>query len=562
MFALKFQMLQTKPIMIYFGIQSSFKNITTSAKTSSTAAAHFDSSQRTASIQEACRTAHYPEQCVVTLLSSHDSAAATSAEGYGATGSKYFSFAGAAMDSAVGGVSNFYSFTTRLSPEYGYEQWAQKSCLELLSSSQEEMYTSLSLLFNVNPANDNQGSVMTDILTSVSAALTYHTSCLDAWDYSPGSLRDSLLEQGNPVGVLLANAVSLVASVVEQQRASLTDDDGFPEWLRPGDRRILQATSNLTIVDATVAQDGTGQYTSIQQAVNAAPQLNPQRWVIQVGAGTYYENVVIPKNSTNLMFVGAGMGVTIITGSLSVIANNITTFLTATVAVNGHGFVARDLTIQNTAGADNHQAVALRVSNDQAAFYMCSIEGYQDTLYSHTHRQFYKNVTIYGTVDFVFGNAAAVFQNCNLYIRLPLSVQENTVTAQGRTIPQQNTGFSFQFCTIDAAPDLQAALNSQSSIQSYLGRPWKLYSRTVFLESYITQVIDPAGWLPWNGTFAFGTLFFGEYQNSGPGAVTTQRVYWSTQITDPNVAQQYTITNLIEVAEWLPEIDLTYQPSL
>lgn len=231
-------------------------------------------------------------------------------------------------------------------------------------------------------------------------------------------------------------------------------------------------------------------------------------------------------------------------------------------AVNGHGFVARDLTIQNTAGADNHQAVALRVSNDQAAFYMCSIEGYQDTLYSHTHRQFYKNVTIYGTVDFVFGNAAAVFQNCNLYIRLPLSVQENTVTAQGRTIPQQNTGFSFQFCTIDAAPDLQAALNSQSSIQSYLGRPWKLYSRTVFLESYITQVIDPAGWLPWNGTFAFGTLFFGEYQNSGPGAVTTQRVYWSTQITDPNVAQQYTVTNLIEGAEWLPEIDLTYQPSL
>ncbi len=333
----------------------------------STAAAHFDSSQRTASIQEACRTAHYPEQCVVTLLSSHDSAAVTSAGGYGATGSKYFSFAGAAMDSAIGGVSNFYSFTTRLSPEYGYEQWAQKSCLELLSSSQEEMYTSLSLLFNVNPANDNQGSVMTDILTSVSAALTYHTSCLDAWDYSPGSLRDSLLEQGNPVGVLLANAVSLVASLVGQERASvglnantgnrrrnllneffpgrsaeklrdgsspgceLTDDDGFPEWLRPGDRRILQATSNLTIVDATVAQDGTGQYTSIQQAVNAAPQLNPQRWVIQLGAGTYYENVVIPKNSTNLMFVGAGMGVTIITGSLSVIANNITTFLTATV---------------------------------------------------------------------------------------------------------------------------------------------------------------------------------------------------------------------------------------
>lgn len=183
-------------------------------------------------------------------------------------------------------------------------------------------------------------------------------------------------------------------------------------------------------------------------------------------------------------------------------------------AINGRGFVARDMTFRNTAGPSNHQAVAARVDSDKSAFFRCSFEGYQDTLYAHTKRQFYKNCTILGTVDFIFGNAAAVFQTCTILVRAPLSGQFNTVTAQGRTISQQNTGFSFQACYIDAAPDLKQALATQP-IQTYLGRPWKLYSRTVYLTSYMTNVINPAGWAAWNGTFALSTLFYGEYQNGG-----------------------------------------------
>ena len=89
-------------------------------------------------------------------------------------------------------------------------------------------------------------------------------------------------------------------------------------------------------------------------------------------------------------------------------------------AVSGRGFIARDMTFRNTAGPENHQAVALRVDSDQSAFYRCSMEGYQDTLYAHSLRQFYRECDIYGTIDYIFGNGAAVFQQCKIYTRVPL----------------------------------------------------------------------------------------------------------------------------------------------
>lgn len=142
--------------------------------------------------------------------------------------------------------------------------------------------------------------------------------------------------------------------------------------------------------------------------------------------------------------------------------------------------------------------MAVRNSADFSTFYRCSFEGYQDTLYVHSLRQFYKECDIYGTIDFIFGNAAAVFQTCNLYVRKPLLEQKNTITAQGRTDLNQNTGISIQNCTVEAAPGLASNLSSNLN---YLGRPWKQYSRTVFMESYIGEFISPNGWLEWNGTF-------------------------------------------------------------
>lgn len=204
--------------------------------------------------------------------------------------------------------------------------------------------------------------------------------------------------------------------------------------------------------------------------------------------------------------------------------------------VDGDGFLARGVTFRNTAGAANYQAVATRVDSDKSAFYRCSFEGYQDTLYAHSLRQFYQECTMYGTVDFIFGNSATVFQNCTLLCRLPLLAQQNTVTAQGRTSPSQNTGFSFQNCSVAAAPDLASVVIGPNSepILSFLGRPWKEYSWTVFRETYMTSVIDAAGWVRWNASnFALDTLFYGEYRNFGPGGAFRNRVTWATNITDP-----------------------------
>lgn len=229
-------------------------------------------------------------------------------------------------------------------------------------------------------------------------------------------------------------------------------------------------------------------------------------------------------------------------------------------AVTGARFVAVDITFRNTAGPEKHQAVAVRNNADLSTFYRCSFEGYQDTLYVHSLRQFYRECDIYGTVDFIFGNAAVVFQSCNIYARKPMQNQKNAVTAQGRSDPNQNTGISMQNCRIDAAPDLAAELNST---KNYLGRPWKVYSRTVLMQSYIGELIQPAGWLEWNGTNGLDTLFYGEFDNHGPGADTSQRVQWSGyNLLSATQALNFTVLNFTLGNTWLPDTDIPYSGGL
>ncbi|KAM1395687.1 hypothetical protein PS2_031143 [Malus domestica] len=308
----------------------------------------------------------------------------------------------------------------------------------------------------------------------------------------------------------------------------------------------------------TVSRDGTGNFSTINDAIAAAPNNSAPTdgyFLIYVTAGVYEEYVSVAKNKRYLMMVGDGINQTIITGNRSVV-DGWTTFNSATFAVVAPGFVAVNITFRNTAGAIKHQAVAVRSGADLSTFYSCSFEAYQDTLYTHSLRQFYRECDIYGTVDFIFGNAAVVFQNCNIYPRLPMSGQFNAITAQGRTDPNQNTGTSIHNCTIRAADDLAS---SNSSTKTYLGRPWKEYSRTVYMQSYIDSLVEPVRWRAWDGDFALSTLYYAEYNNTGTGSNTTNRVTWpGYHVINSTDAANFTVTNFLLGDDWLPQTGVPY----
>lgn len=231
--------------------------------------------------------------------------------------------------------------------------------------------------------------------------------------------------------------------------------------------------------------------------------------------------------------------------------------LLLTIAVRGEGFIGRGLTIENSAGPSKGQAVALVSASNHSAFYRCSFLGYQDTLFVQYNAQFYKECDIYGTVDTVFGNANAVFQNCTFYARLPLTGQSNVFTAQGRNEKDGEGGISIIACRFTAAPELTPM---KKMVKTYLGRPWMKYSRTIVMSSYIDDVVDPLGWLEMNGSFALSTLYYREYMNTGPGSKTSNRVEWPGYgvINDSTEADQFTVENFIGGLEWLPETSIPF----
>lgn len=229
------------------------------------------------------------------------------------------------------------------------------------------------------------------------------------------------------------------------------------------------------------------------------------------------------------------------------------------IGIDGLRFIAQGITFRNTAGPTKGQAVALRSSSDLSVFYRCGIEGYQDTLMVHSQRQFYKECYIYGTVDFIFGNAAVVLQNCLIYVRKPIKGQVNVITAQGRNDPFQNTAISIHDSQIRAAKDLKPVVHS---VKTYLGRPWKLYSRVVVMKCYLDGLVNQAGWLEWDRSgFGLKTLTYGEYRNVGPGSSTRRRVRWPGfhVITRPSEAARYSVGSLIAGKSWLPTTGVPYR---
>ncbi|XP_038875843.1 probable pectinesterase/pectinesterase inhibitor 21 [Benincasa hispida] len=445
---------------------------------------------------------------------------------------------------------------------------ALQNCRELLEYAIDDLNESFERIGTFQMSKLDE--FVADLKIWLSGALTYEQTCLDGFENTTGDAGVRMQEflkssqQMTTNGLAIVNELSGMLGSLQipgmTGRRLLEDDaDEMPSWVSEGKRRLMQAAAASMKPDLVVAQDGSGKYKTINAALADVPLKSNKTFVIYVKAGIYKEIVVIPKAMTHLTMYGDGPTKTIVTGSLNFI-DGIQTFKTATFAAIGANFYARDMGFENTAGAAKHQAVALRVQSDRSIFYNCKIDGYQDTLYAHAHRQFYRDCIISGTIDFVFGNAATIFQNCKLVVRKPMDNQQCIVTAHGRLNRKEPTALIFQSCHFMGDP---AYLPFKNINKAYLGRPWKQYSRTIIIGSQIDDIIQPEGWLPWMGDFGLNTLFYAEVQNKGPGADESKRVKWrGIRHITPQHAADYTPRRFIDGDAWIPAKGIPYSSGM
>jgi pectinesterase len=297
----------------------------------------------------------------------------------------------------------------------------------------------------------------------------------------------------------------------------------------------------------TVALDGSGNYKTIQEAVNAMRDFSQEPVTIFIKKGIYKEKLVIPSWKTNIALVGESRDSTIITNDdfsgkplpggkdVTTGRDKFSTFNSYTVLVKGNDFRAENLTIQNTAGRVG-QAVALHAESDRCVVLNCRLLGNQDTLYVgiDSSRQYYKDCHIEGTTDFIFGPATVVFQNCTIK-----SLSNSYITAASTT-PRQAYGLVFFDCRLIADTAAQKVL---------LGRPWRPHARTVFINTNMGAHISAAGWDNWRNPENEKTAFYAEYNSKGPGANPKGRAGWSRQLSKKE-AKAYTLKNIF--GDWQP----------
>ena len=290
----------------------------------------------------------------------------------------------------------------------------------------------------------------------------------------------------------------------------------------------------------TVAQDGSGDFTKIQDAINASPSFPYEKVTIFIKNGIYTEKVSVPEWNTRLALIGESTANTIITFDDNFSKINLgrnSTFYTATLLVEGEDFSASNLTIKNTSG-DNGQAIALSLVANRALVSNCIILGNQDTLYlsGKDSKQYFKDCYIEGTTDFIFGSATALFENCTIH-----SIKSSYITAA--STPQGTAfGFVFKNCKLTANP---------LASEVYLGRPWRIYAKTVFINCEMGKQIKPEGWENWSKPAAEKNTFYAEYNCKGEGFQPAKRVSWSHQLSKTE-AEKYSIENILKdsVSNW------------
>lgn len=440
---------------------------------------------------------------------------------------------------------------------------ALKVCTDVLNDALDYLRDSISSMDVKSGDKLLSVTKIDDLKTWLSAALTNQDTCLDALEEMNSTFLVDVKSKMKNSTEYASNSLAIVSKIsgilgklnLPIHRKLLGERGSeFPEWVSPGVRRLLQ--EGRPTPNVTVASDGTGDFKTITEAMGKVPKKSKTMFIIHIKEGVYVENVVLDKSFWNVMIYGDGKDKSIVSGDLNFV-DGTPTFSTATFAAAGKGFVAIDMGFRNTAGAAKHQAVAFRSGSDFSVFYRCSFDAFQDTLYPHSNRQFYRDCDVTGTIDFIFGNAAVVFQNCKIMPRQPLPNQFVTITAQGKKDPNQNTGISIQKCDISAFDDLKAP--------TYLGRPWKDFSTTVIMQSTIGGFMSPLGWISWvQGVDPPKSIFYGEYLNTGAGAGTAQRVTWSgyKPSLSSNEASRFTVGSFIEGSMWLPQKNVAFESTL
>jgi pectinesterase len=292
----------------------------------------------------------------------------------------------------------------------------------------------------------------------------------------------------------------------------------------------------------TVAQDGSGNYKTVQYALDAIPLHNKKPVTIFIRNGIYREKLHLDSTKDFVTISGEDKFNTVIswddhTGKLSPNGDTINTYSSETFLIKADHFKANNLTFDNHAGFTAGQAVAVQASGDQLVFSNCRFTGNQDVLFMppSDSRQYYTHCYIEGTTDFIFGAATAWFEQCHIH-----SKKNSHITAAS-TPAGKLYGFVFNDCVLTGDTTLHTVS---------LGRPWRPYAAVVYIHCYIGPHIKPEGWSNWNNTDNYKTARYAEYKNYGPGADITHRLSWSTQLSEADV-KKYTVKQVFK--NWLPD---------